>query len=248
MKTIFERYPFTSKEEWLSIRGLGIGGSDSSCVVGYNPYKTSLDLWKEKLGLVPPNFIDNKFTIYGKATEEHIRGIFQADYVDKIKVTHTDEVLVRKDKPYLRASLDGELEVLNDFEFMSYWKPYHSKDTDENIVPDPILLTEGMKGILEIKTTEVISSMHKEKWHNVIPMNYYCQVLHYLYVTGYDFVILRAQLKWKDTNNVMTLETRDYGFLRSTKERDIAYLENEVSNFYLENIVKKIEPSVKINI
>ena len=53
---------------------------------------------------------------------------------------------------------------------------------------------EGRRGILEIKTTNILQSMQYEKWKDRIPDNYYIQVLHYLLVTGYEFVVLRAHL------------------------------------------------------
>ena len=39
---------------------------------------------------------------------------------------------------------------------------------------------DGRKGILEIKTTNILQSMQYEKWKDRIPDNYYIQVLHYL--------------------------------------------------------------------
>lgn len=229
----------------MQIRGKGIGGSDSSAILGLNPYRTNLELWQSKLGIKSFDNIDNKFTIYGKATEEHIRGIFKADYVNILKVSYFEEVLVRKDKPYLRASLDGELGALQDFSFMSYWKKHYNKESE--IVPKPIIIKKGMKGVLEIKTTEVLSSMHKEKWNNQIPMNYYTQVLHYLNVTGYDFVILVAQLTWEDNLGVRTKETRHYGFLKEGREIDLKYLEEQEDIFWNEYILKGIEPPLKLS-
>jgi len=244
----FIREKYISRDDWLNKRTAGIGGSDVSCIVGFNPYKSNVQLWKEKMRLVEPQEISNiELVEYGSKAEEFIRAIFELDYKEFLKVEHTNEILFRKDKPYIRGSLDGELEVLQDFKFMSYWKPFYNKGMEKNIIPSPIELKKGMKGILEIKTTEVVSSMHKEKWHNAIPMNYYCQVLHYLLITDYDFVILRAQLKHQDANNVKTLETRDYGFLRVGKEEDLEYLEHEVDNFWNEYILKNIEPPLKIN-
>lgn len=43
-----------SREEWLAARKNYIGGSDASAVLGMNPYKTNLELWKEKTGIVQP--------------------------------------------------------------------------------------------------------------------------------------------------------------------------------------------------
>jgi len=242
----FVRQPYKTEEEWLRLRKLG--GSDASAVVGYNPYKTNLQLWQEKVGIRIEKDIDNPFTRYGIAVEEPLRKIFAADYVNLLEVTHTKEVLARKDKPYLTASLDGELEVLEDFRFTSYWKSYYvdtDNDDKQYLTPQPILLTKGMKGVLEVKTTAVLSSMHKEKWYNSIPQNYYVQTLHYLNVTNYDFVILVAQLKFEDKYGVMTKETRQYGFLKVGREADLSYLEQQEDKFW-ECVVKEIEPPLLI--
>ena len=68
--------------------------------------------------------------------------------------------MIRNEKyQWAHASLDGEL-------------------TDQ----------DGRKGILEIKTTNILQSMQREKWRDQIPDNYYIQVLHYLLVTEYEFV------------------------------------------------------------
>ena len=75
-------------------------------------------------------------------------------------------MLINKKYPWAHASLDGEL-----------------------VDPD------GRRGILEIKTTNILQSMQWQKWDNQIPDNYYIQILHYLLVTEYDFVVLKAQLK-----------------------------------------------------
>lgn len=45
-----------------------IGGSDVAAIVGLSPYKTALDVYADKLGLVPP-FAGNAFTRWGKRLE-----------------------------------------------------------------------------------------------------------------------------------------------------------------------------------
>lgn len=250
----FRRIPYQSKEEWFKLRKLG--GSDASAILGYNPYRTNLQLWQELVGLRERQAVDNKFTRYGTEVEQYLRGIFIADFKDYennsyfLKVSHTKEVLQRIDKPYLTASLDGELEVIQDFKFMSYWKKHfqnnNAENEDEIIIPEPILLKTGMKGVLEIKTADVLSAMHKEKWFNSIPQNYYCQCLHYLNVTNYDFVILMAQLTFKDINGVMTHETRFYGFLKVGREKELEYLENQMDKFWY-CVENKIEPALLVH-
>jgi putative phage-type endonuclease len=247
MNIAFERTPYKDKETWLSIRGKGLGGSDVASIIGQNPYKTNLDLWKEKVSKnIMGGVEDNFFTIYGRSVENSLFEIAKADFVNIFNITHSNEVLIRLDKPYLRASLDGEIEVLQDYEFMSYWKPFYNKA--EDYPPTKLLLKKGMRGILEIKSTFVLNSMSKEKWRNSIPMNYYCQTLHYLNVTNYDFIILPAMLNWEDGNGVKTHEIRYYGYLRDEAKEDLVYLEKKCDDFWLVNVEKNIEPPLIINI
>lgn len=42
-----------NREEWLAMRlKVGIGGSEAGCVLGLNPWKSNLDLYREKIGEV----------------------------------------------------------------------------------------------------------------------------------------------------------------------------------------------------
>lgn len=42
-----------SREEWLSYRKLGIGGSDVAAIMGISPFATIRDLYNDKLGIEP---------------------------------------------------------------------------------------------------------------------------------------------------------------------------------------------------
>lgn len=242
---MYKRIPYSNQEEWLKERGKGIGGSDAACILGLNPYKSNVQLYNHKKGIEKFDNIENQFTIYGHSVEEHIRGIFQATFLD-LKVSHTDEIIVRTDKDYLRASLDGEIEVMEDTEFACYWKKNYA---DEQELPKPIKLKKGMKGILEIKSTFILNSMSKEKWNNQIPTNYYCQVLHYLNVKDdTSFVIIPALLVWEDVNKVKTCEIRFYAFLKEDHIEDCKYLEEKETEFWENYIMKNIEPPLLLNI
>ncbi len=166
MEAAYRIYDFHNEQEWLSGRLNGIGGSDASAVVGMNPYKTNIELFEEKTGRRVPEDISNKpYVIYGKKAEGYIRELFRLDYPEYQVEHHEFRILQSLSHPFMQASLDGEL-------------------TDQ----------EGRRGILEIKTTNILQSMQYEKWKDRIPDNYYIQVLHYLLVTGYEFVVLRAHL------------------------------------------------------
>ena len=150
---MIERKILASREEWLKHRSR-IGGSDAAAIVGLNPYKTNTELYMEKTGQKESPDISHKpYVLYGTKAEEHLRELFRLDF-PQYKVQYFDNNMFLNSKyPFAHASLDGEL-------------------TDE----------DGRRGILEIKTTNILQSMQKEKWKDRIPDNYFIQVLHYLKV------------------------------------------------------------------
>lgn len=192
----------SSHEEWLKNR-TKIGGSDASAIVGLNPYKTNVDLWMEKTGqVIPEDISDKPYVQYGTQAEMHLRGLFRLDFPE-YKVEYIENNMFLNDKyPFAHASLDGWL-------------------TDQ----------DGRKGILEIKTTEILQSMQKEKWKEKIPDNYYVQILHYLMVTEFDFAVLKAQLKTV-FDGVPYLQTKHYFIERADVEEDIQYLAKSEQNFW----------------
>lgn len=194
---------FGSREEWLQARKNHIGGSDAAACVGMNPYKDNVQLWEEKVGLVEPEDISGEdYVRYGTEAEEHLRALFTLDHPE-YAVSYNENNMYRNDRyPWMHASLDGEL-------------------TDER----------GRRGILEIKTTEILQSSQWEKWRDRIPDNYFCQVLHYLAVTEWDFVVLRAQIK-SQRRGALNIETRDYIIERGDVEADIQYLIDAERKFW----------------
>ena len=39
--------------DWLAMRKEGIGGSDSSVILGLNPFTSEMELWMDKVGSMP---------------------------------------------------------------------------------------------------------------------------------------------------------------------------------------------------
>lgn len=192
-----------SREEWLEKRTSYIGGSDASCVVGMNPYKTNVELWELKTGRREAENIDgNPFVEYGRNAEEYLRELFALDF-PQYEVNYCENNIWLNDKyPFGHASLDGWL-------------------------MDEI----GRFGVLEIKTTNILQSMQKEKWNHRIPDNYYIQVLHYMIITEADFAILKAQLKY-DYDGEIFLTTKHYKIERDEVLEDIDFLINAEKQFY----------------
>lgn len=212
----------TSREEWLEARKNYIGGSDASAIVGMNPYKTNNDLWLEKTGKVTPEDISDKpYVKYGTNAEIHLRELFKLDF-PQFNVEYVENNMFINDRfPWAHASLDGwliETETVTAY------------DDDQTFISSETRPT-GRKGILEIKTTEILQSMQKEKWNQRIPDNYYIQVLHYLMVTEFDFAVLKAQLKTV-FDGVPYIQTKHYFIERSEVEGDIEYLAKKEWEFW----------------
>mgnify|MGYP000248001106 CR=1 FL=1 len=139
MKTIkitpnLARIQFDSMEEWL-VNRKGIGGSDASAILGLNPYKTNQELWMEKKGQMSPVDISGKsYVKYGNDAEPLLRALFALDYPEYKVEYYDNNMLTNNQYPWAHASLDGELVDL-----------------------------DGRRGILEIKTTNILQSMQWQK-------------------------------------------------------------------------------------
>lgn len=205
-----------SHADWIKQRKNGIGASEASAIVGMNPYMSNIELWEYKIGLKEPEDISDKpYVQYGTVAELPLRVLFRMDY-PQYEVKYYRYDMVRNEKyPFIFATLDGRL-----FEM----------DT-------------GRKGILEVKTTEILRSMQKEKWNESIPDNYYIQILHQLLATGWEFVKLKAQLKYQYDNEVY-LQTKHYHIERSEVKDDLEYLLEQEVKFWNENVLKKVKPNL----
>lgn len=197
-----EMIQLKDRAEWLEARKNRIGGSEAACIVGMNPYRSNVELWEIKTGRrQPQDLSDNPFVEYGRNAEEYLRELFKLDF-PQYEVDYVDNNLWINDRyPFAHASLDGWL-------------------TDEL----------GRFGVLEIKTTNILQSIQKEKWDHRIPSNYYCQAIWYMAIVEADFLVLKAQLKY-DYSGEVFLNTKHYIIEREEVQEDIDYLMEQGRNF-----------------
>lgn len=208
---------FDNGDEWLEGRKSRIGGSDAGSIMGVNPWKDNVTLWREKTGLAKPKDLSgNKLVDYGKEAETYLRSLFELDHPEYIMHYKDFNMWSNEKYPFAHASLDGWLEE-----------------------QDSIRL-----GIWECKTTEIASSSQWEKWDGRIPDTYYCQILHYMAVTGFDFAVLTAQIKYRKDGQ-MYKTTRDYHIERSDVQDDIDALIEEEKAFY-DCILNNRMPNMKL--
>lgn len=207
---------FQTREEWLAARKNYIGGSDASAVIGMNPYKDSVTLWMEKTGQLQPEDISDKpYVKYGNDAEPLLRELFKLDFPEYDVSYIENNMFVNSDYPFGHYSADGWL---------------HDQ--------------EGRFGLLEIKTTNILQSMQKEKWNQRIPDNYFIQILHGFLITEADFAILKAQLKTV-FDGVLYCQTKHYYIDRADVEDDIQYLQEKESEFW-EFVKSKVRPPLAL--
>lgn len=198
-------------DQWLEERKTGIGASDAAAIIGMNPWKTNIQLWQEKTGEVELEDIG--------------------------------------DKPVVKYGNDAEslLRELFILDFPQYSVKYDEFKMFRNKVYPFMFATldgwiEGERmGVLEIKTTQIMNPMQWSKWKGGIPDNYYIQCLHQLIATGYDFVILKAQIKHGFED--MKLTTRHYTIEKNDVLDDMAYLLEKEIKFW-DQVKNKVKPAL----
>lgn len=199
-------------DQWHQLRGKGIGGSDAGIVMNVSQYRTPYELWEEKTGKVKREFVTNEAIEKGNVLEPVMFELFKILYGNRYEVIDTKNIsLSSKQFPFLRANLDGAL---------------INKQT-------------GQKGVLEIKSTTIQNVSMLKKWkQDDLPITYYFQVLHYLYVTGFDFAIVYAILDIPWSNQQ---ETRVVELNKADLEADIEIL-IKTERWFWNKVVTKTPP------
>ena len=160
------RKTFNNRAEWLAGRTNGIGASEAAAAIGLSPFESQYELWQRKTGQRESKDLSGNAAVeYGNRLEPVCRAMFQAEHPELTVEYHQFDVLYQSERPWMTATLDGEL-------------------TD----------ADGRKGILEIKTSSVGKKTQWDAWRDAIPTHYMCQVCHQLLVTGWDYAYLYAKL------------------------------------------------------
>ncbi len=132
-----------------------------------SPWMSPLELWRLKVGKDTPKDLSGSAAVSrGVRMEPALRGLYEAMHPDYTVEYHAYDMLYQKERPWLFATLDGEI-------------------TDER----------RRKGILEIKTSSPNGKAGWAKWDKRVPDPYHCQLLHQMLATGYEFVDLMAGLE-----------------------------------------------------
>lgn len=158
-----------SREEWLAYRKNGIGASEVGVILGLSPYKSSIELFYEKIGDSTGYNIENIFMFMGREQEDFIANMWQywSGTEESLIENYRNGTIIRRcqrvnayvrnpDYPWLFVSLDRKI-----------------NKTD----------SRG-EGALELKT---ISSYEAKKWEAEIPPSHVVQVQTQLLVCEFLF-------------------------------------------------------------
>ena len=133
---IIENTKDMPKGEWLEKRICGIGGSDASSILGFNPYKSSMGVYLEKVRYTQNDDIKIEDIQDDKAS-------YRMELGNKLKSFVASEFMLKIDKKV--RNINGILQ--ND----KY--PFAIANIDRSIV--------GEKAFLECKVT---NSFNKKEW------------------------------------------------------------------------------------
>lgn len=149
------------REAWLAARRSGIGSSDAPAILGLTKWRSSLQVYAEKAGLINPSVEETDAQRWGKLLEP----VIAAEYERETKRTTYDPgpftIQRCADAPFMLATLDRL--VVGFFDA-----------TTKPPVEAP--------GVLELKTASVFK---REEWHDEPPLMYQVQLQHQLAVTGH---------------------------------------------------------------
>ena len=172
---IIENTKDMPKDEWLMKRKCGIGGSDASSILGFNPYKSSMAVYIDKI-CYAHLLKDLKGEKIFKNSDCHI----EKDLIDKF-ISQDNEIsykmeLGNKLKSFVASEfmLKTGKKVRNINGILRNDKyPFAIANIDRAVV--------GEKAFLECKVT---NSFNKKEWEKTIPIHYQIQMNHYMAVSG----------------------------------------------------------------
>ena len=131
-KKIFDSKNAT-REEWLKVRKLGLGGSDMAAVLGLSPWRSPIDVWLDKTS----DTVEEKESepmYWGNVLEEVVAQEFakRSGY----KVRNNNFTLQSEEYPYLLANIDREIVGLDAGLECKTANAFKANEWDGDNVPD----------------------------------------------------------------------------------------------------------------
>jgi len=96
------------KPSFAEARRAYLGGTDAAAILGLSRYRSPVQVWGEKTGLIQPENIDNKLpVILGKRLEEVVAELFTEKTGKKVR--RVNETLFHPKYPFLGANIDRQV-------------------------------------------------------------------------------------------------------------------------------------------
>ena len=201
------------KDEWLKKRKCGIGGSDASSILGFNPYKSSMAVYLDKIDdeirfahvangskgePVAQNCYanllgDSKGKTVAQDSDAHRDSGLKDKSVDqnsddKFDKDLKEDYFIQDDKNSYKMELSNKLKsfVANEFTLKTGKKVRNINGILRNDkYPFAIAnIDRAVVGEKAFLECKVTNSFNKKEWEKSVPIHYKIQMNHYMAVTG----------------------------------------------------------------
>ncbi len=122
-----------SREEWLTLRKGSIGGSDAGAVMGMNPYRSALEVYADKKGMIPDKE-QNEAMRLGSDLEDYVAKRFE-EMTGK-KVRRDNYMYAHDDYPFMTANVDRVIVGENAGLECKTMSPFSKYDVAAGEIPD----------------------------------------------------------------------------------------------------------------
>lgn len=181
------------REEWLELRRNSIGGSDASAACGASPWKSRLELYCEKMGMIPD-----------KETNESMRrGTYLEQYVAERFMEETGKEVRRdnfmycdNDFPCLTANIDRVI-------------------VGENAGLECKTMNDYSSGDYDLENGEIPSQYYYQVQHYMMVMGW--QYMYIAFSTNFKFVWMRVERN-DDFINTMRQQELDFWYNNVVKK------------------------------
>lgn len=202
------------REDWLRLRQSGIGGSDISAIMGFNPYKTAYDLYHDKINDVVED-AQSDAAYWGTiledvvAKEYALRNDCKVQKVNyMIRHPEFDFALANIDRAVINPSISGNVRI-----------------KDGKLTTDKLL---------EVKTaSEYMKNVWGDEASDQVPDNYNLQCQWYMGITGVgecDLALLLGGNKYRQYNIKFDAELFEI-------------MIDEAQNFWVNHVLARVEPT-----
>ena len=202
------------REDWLRLRQSGIGGSDISAIMGFNPYKTAYDLYHDKINDVVED-AQSDAAYWGTILEDVVAKEYALRNDCKVQkvnymIRHPkfDFALANIDRAVINPSISGNVRI-----------------KDGKLTTDKLL---------EVKTaSEYMKNVWGDEASDQVPDNYNLQCQWYMGITGVDecdLALLLGGNKYRQYNIKFDAELFEI-------------MIDEAQNFWVNHVLARVEPT-----